>query len=157
MAEFQFISFYIGENLFGLNILHVREIIQRFEITPVQGAVDFVVGVLNLRGQIVTVLNPARKLRLEEKDNGSETNCIVLKTTQELKKTRADGFMEENTSTDWVGLLVGQMGDVLTVKEENISPPPANLKNIDSKYIAGVVNLDDNLLILLRISELVSS
>lgn len=155
MADFQFISFYIGENLFGLNIFHVREIIHRFEVTPVQGTIDFISGVLNLRGQIVTVLNP--KVKLDIPSEEKESNCIVLKTTQELKKTRKNGLMEDNTSTDWVGLLVGQMGDVITVKEENISSPPANLKTIDNKFVAGVVNLDKTLLILLRISEIVAS
>jgi len=156
--EYQFVSFYLGENLFGLNIIHVREVIQNFEITPVEGTSSLIKGVLNLRGQIVTVLSPAVRLGFEEKKEGSEKVCIVLKTTSELKRTVNDenSFMEEDTSSDWLGLIVDRMADVITVKEEDIDSPPANFSAIDSKFLTGVVNMDNDLLILVKISEIVS-
>ncbi|EKD28144.1 MAG: CheW2 [uncultured bacterium] len=157
MANFQFISFYVGENLFGLNIIHIREIIRRFDITPVEGASEFVLGVLNLRGQIVTVLDPGIKFAIGKRTITPNSRCIVLKTTQELRKNRDDGFLEENTSNDWIGLVVDSMGDVITVPEEEISPPPANLSGLDSKFLAGVVNRNSELLVLLKISEVVGS
>lgn len=156
MSDYQFISFYLGENLFGLNIIHIREIIQRFDITPVEGTNKYVMGVLNLRGQIVTVLNPGTRLGVEKQEIRTDARCIVLKTTPELNKTRSDGFMEEDTSLDWLGLVVDEMGDVITVNENDIAPPPANLSGLDSRFISGVVSLQNNLLILLKISELVA-
>jgi len=156
--EYQFVSFYLGDNLFGLNIIHVREVIQNFEITPVEGTSSLIKGVLNLRGQIVTVLSPAIKLFSEEKVDNPEKVCIVLKTTSELKRSVKDGsgFMEDDTSSDWLGLIVDKMADVITVKEEDIASPPANLSSIESRFLTGVVNMDNDLLILLKISEIVS-
>ncbi len=157
--EYQFVSFYLGDNLFGLNIIHVREVIQNFEITPVEGTSSLIKGVLNLRGQIVTVLSPAIKLAFEEKVDNQGEVCIVLKTTSELKRLVKDGsgFMEDDTSSDWLGLIVNKMADVITVKEEDIASPPANLSSIESRFLTGVVNMDNDLLILLKISEIVSS
>lgn len=150
----QYATFYLNGSYFGIDVLLVREVNQNIDITPVDGAPPFVRGLLNLRGLIITVLDPGVKLGLGARTVGEETRCVVLKTNAELEKIRSSGTAVENASVDMVGLLVDKIGDMVTIDEKEIESAPANVAGIDGRFLEGVVKLDNDLLITLRIEDL---
>jgi purine-binding chemotaxis protein CheW len=149
----QFASFYLGDSLFGIDVLLVREINKNIEISDVDPSPDYVVGLMNLRGQIVTVLDLGIRLGLRKRTISDDTCCIVLKTIPELGRYKSEGFAVEETSKDMVGLMADKVGDMIEVDESEIETPPANVNGIESKYLSGVVKLEKELLVTLRMEE----
>ncbi|MBF0101823.1 MAG: chemotaxis protein CheW [Desulfobacterales bacterium] len=137
MSTVQFVSFVIDSNLCGINILNVREINSVLDITPVQHAPDYVRGLINLRGQTVTVCDLGVRLGLEPRTITSETKNIILK--------------EED-----VALLVDSIGDVVEVEEDEIRPSPANFGDIEREFMDGIVRLESQLLIILSAKRLIA-
>ena len=129
MALKQFASFYIDKNLFGVDVRLIREINRNLDITKVDSAPVFVRGLLNLRGQIVTVVDVGVRMGLREKDEGKDNcRCIVLKTSEELAAKRGEDDSVEDTSRDLVALYVDAIGDMVTFEEKEIEPSPANTR-----------------------------
>jgi purine-binding chemotaxis protein CheW len=155
MALKQFATFYIRENLFGVDIRLIREINRNIDITPVDGAPDFVRGLLNLRGQIVTVIDVGVRMGLRAMEDRKD-NCrsIVLKTSDELSGKYDESQVVENTSRDLVALYVDGIGDMVTLDEKEIEPPPANIGELEGKYIHGIARTEKDFLIVLKMSEL---
>jgi len=145
----QYVTFRVGQQLMGLEILLVREINQLLETTYVQHAPDFVVGLVNLRGQIVTIFDLARRLRLPSVGLGEETHNIILKSNSELSPIRSRERREDlATGDDLVGLRVDGIGDVLDVDQTAIEPIPANSRAGNQEFLRGVVPLSGELLVL---------
>jgi purine-binding chemotaxis protein CheW len=130
MTTHQFITFRIDEYLAGIDILRVREINRLVDITPVQHAPDYIRGLINLRGQTVTVFDLGIRLGLAPRKITEETHNIIIKS-------------------DSVGLLVDCIGDVVEAKSDEIKTPPANLGGITRKFIESVVKLEKELMIVL--------
>ncbi|MBF0495557.1 MAG: chemotaxis protein CheW [Deltaproteobacteria bacterium] len=126
----QFVTFRIDGRLMGIDILNVREINRALDITPVQHAPAYVRGLINLRGQPVTVFDMGVRLGLEARKIDDETNNIIL----------------EN---DLVGLLVDSIGEVIPVESDELQPPPANVNGITGEFIEVVVRLEEELLVVL--------
>lgn len=152
--ERQFTTFRIAENLFGLDILLMREINRHLDITPVEQGPDFVRGLINLRGQIVTVLDPAIRIGLQGQEIGPLSRCLVLKTRAELFTQKDSGRLLESTGDDLVALLIDEVGDMISVEQEEIFPVPPHLKELDSRFLEGVVQLEDHLVSILCMREL---
>ncbi|OPZ74116.1 MAG: Chemotaxis protein CheW [Verrucomicrobia bacterium ADurb.Bin474] len=157
-SQQQYMTFYLGGDLFGINILLVREIIQNLELTSVAKVPPYIAGVLNLRGQVVTVMDLARRLSFDENERGGLGNCIVLKTASELENNPTSVSLNERTIADKVGLLVDRIGDVLPIDAKSIIQTPNQSDNrLDKRYVRGVVRLSDQLLILLNLSEVLNT
>lgn len=152
----QFASFYLGENLFGIDVLLVREINQHVDITEVDPSPDFIIGLMNLRGQIVAITDLGVKLGIKEEADKKRTNCIVLKTDSELEHLNEEGLNVGKTSKDMIGLMVDKIGDMVTIDEEDIENPPANVNGIDGKYLNGVIKLEGQLLVTLKMQEILA-
>jgi purine-binding chemotaxis protein CheW len=152
----QFSSFFLGDSMFGLDVLLVREINRNLDITPVDPSPDFVQGLMNLRGQIVTVTDLGVRLNLDNRERTKSTCCIVLKTEKELERITDEGLISATTSKDTVGLLVDQIGDMISIDEKEIEAPPANMNGVDGKYLSGVIKLEQDLLATLKISEILA-
>ena len=152
----QYATFFLGESFLGIDVLMVREVNQNTDITPVDGAQEDVRGLLNLRGLIITVLDPGVRLGMGKRKNTEDTRCIVLKTSYELEKIRLANPSVPDTCSDMVGLLVDKIGDMVSIDENEIEPPPANLGGLDGRFIDGVIKLDKSLLVILKIGELLS-
>ena len=135
MAVSQFITFNIAANLVGINIKDVREINRVLDITPVQHAPEYVKGLVNLRGNTVTVFDLGNRLGLERLKVTDESHNIILKK-------------------DAVGLLVDNIGDVIEAEEDDIESPPANMGGIDSRFVEGVLKLENELLLILSADNL---
>jgi purine-binding chemotaxis protein CheW len=151
----QFVTFELASQLLGVEILLVREINRQLESTHVQLAPNYILGLANLRGQIVTIFDLAAQLGLSGIEIGKgESHNIVLKSNAELSPIRARAQRDDLvTSDEPVGLRVHAIGDITQVNSEEIEPLPANLGLMKSRFLAGVVPLKRNLLILLNVGE----
>ena len=129
-------TFHVGDALCGMDILQVQEINKLMEMTKVPQAPDYVKGILNLRGQIVTIIDLGKKLGLGETDTaGAPRNIIV------------------NAPGEYIGLLVSKLDDVVVAEPEKIEPAPANMSGIQGTYFSGVFKTDNNLIGILDTKE----
>jgi purine-binding chemotaxis protein CheW len=147
----QYSTFRLGDRLFGLDLMTIREINRILDITPVPHARDHIRGLINLRGQIVTILDLGVRLGLERLDIGEESHNIILKTNAELAAAHCGKNF--NTSTDLVGFLVDAIGDVVEADESSIEPPSANVSEAEGRFLSGVIKTEGGLLVLLDIRE----
>ncbi|RJX25479.1 MAG: hypothetical protein C4531_17455 [Desulfurivibrio sp.] len=155
--EKQFTTFYIDEMHCGIDILLVKEINRQLEISEVAGAPVFIRGLLNLRGQIITVIDIGVRLGFAARQPTPRSRCIVLKTTAELAVLPQSADIEEETTSEMAGLFVDRIGDMITVDDREIQPPPANFGNIDGRYLRGVIQREADLLVILKIGEMLGA
>ncbi len=146
----------MGGELFGIDIMLVREIIHNFEYTSVDHAPEYVCGLMNLRGRIVTIVDLSARFGIKKGDGKSvDRHCVVLKTAGELK-----GSVPSETQTkmpdDLVGILIDNVDEVHPVEDSDTEPPPANMRGMDSRFLKSVVKLDKRLMVVLNVPESVS-
>lgn len=156
MKTRQLVTFELRDMLLGLDILLVKEINRRFEITPVYDVANFVVGTANLRGQVITILDPGLRLDLPSRSTSERGGVIVLKTERELTRLHRSGGLEDHSVNDQVGLLVDRIGDVIEVDQTGIHAVPANLDPVVARYADGVVPVENDLVVVLRLERLLS-
>lgn len=152
MLTKKFVTFGLDGQLFGIDILMVREINRHLDISTVPHVPEYVRGLVNLRGQIVTVLDLKKKLGLDLCTLTEQSHNIILKTEGELSKlgeADAEGNDDLSGITDKVSFVVDSIGDIITAEEDEIDPPPANIGVIDGKYLLGVVKKPDCLMAIL--------
>lgn len=152
----QFTTFYLNNSLFAIDVLLVREINRNLDITEVDPSPEFVMGLMNLRGQIVSVTDLGVRLNMAKREITKDTCCIVLKTNNELERIIDEGLISENTSDDIVGLMIDRIGDMIQVEEDAIEPSPANMNGVDGKYLSGVIKLENELVATLKVSEILA-
>lgn len=132
-------TFYIGDALCGMDILKVQEINKLMQMTKVPQAPDYVLGILNLRGQIVTILDLGRKLGLGETDISQDPRNIIV-----------------NSAGGHVGLLVRRISDVVSADMEKRERAPANMSGIQGEFFTGVYKTNDNLIGILDVDKVLS-
>jgi purine-binding chemotaxis protein CheW len=132
-------TFYIGDALCGMDILKVQEINKLMQMTKVPQAPDYVLGILNLRGQIVTILDLGRKLGLGDTDISQDPRNIIV-----------------NSAGGHVGLLVRRISDVVSADMGKRERAPANMSGIQGEYFTGVYKTDDNLIGILDVDKVLS-
>lgn len=130
-------SFAVDDGLFGLDVEHVQEVIRTPPITPVPLAPPAVLGLANLRGQVVTVLDLRTRLGLEPRPQHGTVTVVV----------RHDGEV--------VGLVADAPGDLLEVGAEQQDPPPEALTGPPAELISGTCRLPDRLLLVLDVAQAV--
>lgn len=135
----QLVSFKIGEEEFGVDILSVQEINRMSQITKVPNTPDFIEGVINLRGRIIPVLDLRVKLGLMKLEHNKNTRIVVVE------------FKEQT-----VGFIVDEVSEVLRIPKNITEAPPAMVGGIDSEYITSIGKLEDRLLILLDLEKILS-
>jgi purine-binding chemotaxis protein CheW len=152
----QIATFQIGDEIFGINILLTKEIGKRNEITRVPQAPDFILGLMNLRGQIVTIMDPGVFLDQKSRPGTTtEQRLIILKKENELEPLRKKNLIRDNhMSKDPLAIVVDRISDIITVEPEHILPPPPNLPVAKKEFVSGIVQMKDQLIILLAISRL---
>jgi purine-binding chemotaxis protein CheW len=129
-------SFYVGEALCGMDILKVQEINKLIEMTRVPQAPEYVLGILNLRGEIVTIIDLGKKLGLKSTELNNKTRNIIV-----------------NSNGEHIGLMVEQISDVIQVEWEKVEPPPANIGDVQGKYFTGVFKTADRLIGILDVEK----
>lgn len=138
-ALLQLVTFSIGEEEFGVDILKVQEIIRIMEITKVPRAPRFVEGVINLRGKVIPIIDLRRRFGLDNKSHDKHTRIIVIEINNMI-----------------VGFVVDSVSEVLRIPTDTVEPPPPVAAGVESEYISGVGKLQDRLLILLDLDRLLS-
>ena len=128
----QFSTFTVANLFFGVDVLHVQEVLRFQPMTPVPQAPDVIEGLINLRGQIVTAIDMRRRLQMEKLAGDQSPMNIVVSTP--------DGA---------VSLLVNEIGDVLDMDAANYEKPPDNLDPAARELISGVYKMKDGLLLVL--------
>lgn len=131
------VTFKIGEEEFGVDILSVETIIRMMEITKIPRAPEFVEGVINLRGMIIPIIDFRKKFKMNPRDEGKDTRIIVT-----------------NVGNKQMGFIVDSVSEVIRLPVTAIDPPPSIVSGIEAEYIDGVGKLDDRLLILINIQKL---
>ncbi|WP_457570986.1 chemotaxis protein CheW [Desulfovulcanus sp.] len=135
----QLVTFRIGEEEFGVDILRVQEIIRTMEITRVPQSPDFVEGVINLRGKVIPIIDLRKRFGMEVKEHDKHTRIIVVEINNMI-----------------VGFVVDAVSEVLRIPADTVEPPPPVVAGVDAEYISGVGKLDDRLLILLDLERVLS-
>ncbi len=138
-ALIQLVTFSIGDEEFGVDILKVQEIIRTMEITRVPRAPEFVEGVINLRGKVIPI-DLRRRFKLVDRAHDKHTRIIVIEISSMV-----------------VGFVVDSVSEVLRIPANTVEPPPPVVSGLDSEYISGVGKLEDRLLILLDLNKLLSN
>lgn len=151
MSLKQLILFEIDGLLFGLDILLVKEINKKLELTPVYNVPEYIVGTSNLRGQVITIIDLGCRFGMPPRFISGGSRVIVIKTEDELMVHLKSGKLTDHSSSDKVGIPVDSIGDVIEIDDRHIQPVPANFNQIESHFIEGIYQLDDKLLIILKL------
>ncbi len=136
----QVIVFNLGDEKYGVEISQVREIIRPSKITRIPNAPDFVEGVINLRGQVTTIINLRKRFGLPPKDIDNDTRIIVV---------------EYNGAV--IGMMVDTVSEVKYLSAEDIEPLPNIITSrSEAKFLKGIGKLPDGLLILIDLNKVLS-
>jgi len=140
-AQFQLVTFQLGEELYGVNIMDVKEIVKIQNVRPIPHAPHYVEGIFNLRGEIIPVINLHKRFRLEkpaEEDYDAEMGGLVILNLDGIK----------------ISIIIDRISRVVMINTADIKPPPQMLTGIGSEYIHGVVQQQNGYLIVLNIRKL---
>ncbi len=129
-------TFYVGKALCGMDILKVQEINKLMEMTTVPQSPEYVMGILNLRGQIVTIVDLGKKLGLNSSAISDKSRNIIV-----------------NSKGEYIGLFVTSISDVVDADWDKIEPPPANIGGVQGKFFKGVFKTDDRLIGVLDVEK----
>ncbi len=149
----QIATFRVGETVLGVNILLIKEVHRQLRMSPVPGAPSEITGLVNLRGKIVTVIDLEYYLSGLAKESFDDTRLLILKTGAELQNLSQDlgDVANARMGDDIVGLLINRMDEVITIDTDDILSPPANLTEVESGIIKGVIKLQDRLVLMLDV------
>ena len=146
-GELHLVTFRVGNELFGVPISAVQEIVRVPAIARIPQSPDFVEGVINLRGRIITVVD-LRK-RLGQPPASSENSESGHNKKSRILVVEADGRL--------VGVIVDEVAEVLRLAESDVEPAPPMVAGLSNQYIKGVGKLKDDLLILIEIEKILTN
>ncbi|SHI10303.1 chemotaxis protein CheW [Ferrimonas marina] len=135
----QWVTFQLEQETYGINVMQVREVLRYSDIAPVPGAPSYVLGIINLRGNVVTVIDTRARFGLAEAPVTEQTRVVIIEAEDQV-----------------VGILVDSVAEVVYLNSSEIDTAP-NVGNEESaKFIQGVCHRDDKLLILVDLEKLLS-
>lgn len=140
----QYVTFSLGEELFGVEVTRTREILSLTPVTKVPQTPDYLLGVINLRGQVVPVVDMRLKLGLPAGEETEDT-CIIVVEIQ------IDG------EPIVVGALADAVREVLDIRSDQIEPPPRLGTRLKTEFISGMGKVDEQFMILLNIDRIFNS
>jgi purine-binding chemotaxis protein CheW len=135
----EWVTFRLDAEKYGIDVMRVREVLRNTEIAPVPGTPDFVLGIINLRGNVVTVIDTRKRFGMPPKAIDEASRIVILEAGDEV-----------------VGMMVDSVAEVVDLRASSIETAP-NVGNDESaKFIQGVSNRDDGLLILVDLNKLLN-
>ncbi|MGD7034479.1 chemotaxis protein CheW [Methylotuvimicrobium buryatense] len=135
----QWVTFRLGDEKYGINVMQVQEVLRVAEIAPVPGAPSYVLGIINLRGNVVTVIDTRNRFGLMSKETDDNSRIVIIETESHI-----------------IGILVDSVAEVVELRSSDIETAP-NVGNEDtSRYIQGVTSRDNELLILVDLNKFLS-
>lgn len=135
----QWVTFRLDNETYGVNVMQIQEVLRMTEIAPVPGAPEYVLGIINLRGNVVTVIDTRKRFGLEPRETDDATRIVITEIEQQV-----------------IGMLVDAVAEVVDVRMSEIETAP-NVGNDDSsRFIQGVSSREGELLILVDLNKLLS-
>jgi len=135
----QYVTFQLDDETYGINVMRIQEVLRYSEIAPVPGAPDYVLGIINLRGNVVTVIDTRRRFGLPEAEVTDATRIVVIEAENQV-----------------VGVLVDSVAEVVYLRQSEIETAP-NVGNEESaKFIQGVCNKNGELIILVEFDKMLT-
>ena len=131
-TSLQIVTFQLGAEKYGIDIMEVKEIVDYEEIRSIPNAPVYVEGIYNLRGDIIPIISLHRRFHLQRPENIEEDSLLILTI----------GGME-------LGIIIDKVLRVISIDTNEIQPPPQMLSGIGAEYIQGVVSKDEGYLIIL--------
>ena len=137
--EQQLVVFELANEFYGINIALVESIIKMQTITELPQTPNYVLGVTNLRGSVLPVIDLRTRFALEQKEDSRQTRIIIV-TMGNIK----------------VGVVVDGVSEVLRVSDDTIEPLPPMINSVDAAFLKGIVRLENRLIILLELSRVLN-
>lgn len=132
--QIQFVSFFLEEEEYGLNIMHIREFLRAPVITRVPKTPSFVLGVINLRGKVVSVIDLRVRMGMDKAPITDKSRIIIINVDGKHK-----------------GILVDRVTRVFRIPEEEVEAPPPILRGVSAEFVQGVGKVDGNMVIMIDI------
>ena len=135
----QWVTFKLDNETYGINVMRVQEVLRYTEIAPVPGAPSYVLGIINLRGNVVTVIDTRQRFGLDTAEVTDNTRIVIIEADKQV-----------------VGILVDSVAEVVYLRQSEVETAP-NVGNDESaKFIQGVCNKNNELLILVELDKMMS-
>jgi len=135
----QWVTFRLGDEIYGIDVLQVQEVLRITEVSPVPGAPDYVLGIINLRGNVVTVVDARNRFGLSPKASDDASRIIVIDAYEKV-----------------IGLLVDNVSEVAYVPNSQIESAPSVGADDGHRFVSGVSNRDGELLIMVDLEKLIN-
>lgn len=135
----QWVTFRLEDETYGINVMQVQEVLRYTEIAPVPGAPDYVLGIINLRGNVVTVIDTRARFGLMPGEVSDNSRIVIIEAEKQV-----------------IGILVDSVAEVVYLKSSEIDSAPNVGTDESAKFIQGVSNRDGELLILVDLNKLMS-
>lgn len=135
----QWVTYKLGDETYGINVMQVQEVLRHTDIAPVPGAPDYVLGIINLRGNVVTVIDTRSRFGLPSSDITDNTRIVIIESDEQV-----------------VGILVDSVAEVVYLRSSEIDSAPNVGTEESAKFIQGVSNRDGQLLILVDLNKLLN-
>ena len=136
----RWVTFRLADEIYGINVMQVQEVRRMTEIAPVPGAPGCVLGIINLRGNVVTVVDARELFALSRNDNTDQTRIMIVEINKLI-----------------VGLLVDSVAEVVNIQNSDIDSAPSIGNEDSSRYIQGVYSKSGEILILVDLNRLMGA
>lgn len=136
----QLVAFFLQGEEFAVNIHSVREVLKLTQITPLPQSLDFIEGVINLRGEVIPVVDLRKRFRLPNAEKSDQSRIIIVE-------------IDENQ----IGLIVDSVTEVLHLNSSAVVPPPSRLAGTRTEFISGVGKIGERLIIILELDKILST
>lgn len=135
----QWVTFHLNDETYGVNVMAVKEVLRCTDIAPVPGSPDYVLGIINIRGTVISVINTRRRFGLPDRESTDNTRIVILEIGKYV-----------------VGIMVDSVAEVVYLRQSEIETAPNVGKDDSGRFIQGVCNKDGELLILVEFDKLIS-
>jgi len=135
----QLVTFRLQDETYGINVMHVQEVLRITEIAPVPGAPDYILGIINLRGNVVTVIDTRLRFGLPDGEATDSSRIVIIESDKQV-----------------VGIMVDAVAEVVELKESQIDSAPNVGNEESSRYIQGIATMESGLLIVVDLQKLLT-
>jgi purine-binding chemotaxis protein CheW len=135
----QWVTFQLDNETYGVNVMAVKEVLRFTSIAPVPGAPDYVTGIINIRGTVISVINTRRRFGLADVEPDEQTRIVIIEIGRHV-----------------IGIVVDSVAEVVYLRQSEIETPPNAGQDESARFIQGVCNRNNELLILVELDKMLS-
>lgn len=143
-TQLQLVTFQLGEELYGVDIMDVKEIVRVQDVRPIPNAPYYVEGIINLRGEIIPIMNLHKRFHIKQ----------AAASSDDMLSDDDGGFIILDIEGNKIGIIIDRVARVVSVERGDIKPPPQMFSGIGTEYIQGVVRQETGYLIILDTRKL---